>query len=84
VEVPGRSFGHLQHGVVILFVGELPHDLPSPAKIELHSNRIRLNDAKPARVMAAGSYLQFTSREQIASDTLPAVLTEYHRSLTHS
>ena len=72
-----RVFGHLQGGMVILFVSELLHNLPAPAKIELHGNRIRLNDAKSARVVAAGGYLRFSSREQTASDTLPAVLAKY-------
>ena len=51
--------------MVVLFVRELTRNLPAPIQIELHGNRIRLNDAKAARLVTAGSYLSFTLREQI-------------------
>src|SRR5580698_11500067 len=60
---PSQRFSHLQHGMVILFVGELPRNLPSPTEIELHGNCIRPNHAKAARLVTTGSYLSFALRE---------------------
>jgi hypothetical protein len=70
-------FGHFQHGMVVLLVRELTGHLPALTKIELDSNRIRLNDAKAARLVTAGSYLRFTLLEQSSSNTLSAVLAKH-------
>ncbi len=63
--------------MVILLVRELTRNLPPLTEIELHGNRIRPNDAKAARLVATGSDLSFTLREQFASNTLSTVLAKY-------
>ena len=45
--------------MVIFFVRELTRNLPPLTEIELHGNRVRLNDAKAALLMTTGSYLSF-------------------------
>jgi hypothetical protein len=73
----GRErFGHFQHGMMVLLVRELSHNLPSLTEIEL-CDQIRLDDTKAARLATASSYLGFTLCEQSASDTLSAVLPKY-------
>jgi hypothetical protein len=52
--------------MMILLVRELTRDLPPLTEIELHGNRIGTNDAKAARLVATGSDLSFTLREQFA------------------
>jgi len=49
--------------MVILFVRELTRNLPPLTEIEPHGNRIRPNDAKPARLVTTSSYLSFALRE---------------------
>ncbi len=49
--------------MMILFVRELPRNLPPLIEIELHGNRIRPNDSKAARLVTAGSYLSFALPE---------------------
>ena len=72
-----KRLGHLQHGVVVLFVGELARSPPSLKRIELYRDQIRLDDAEVARLETASSYFGFTSCEQSASDTLSPVLRKY-------
>jgi hypothetical protein len=72
-----KRLGHLQHGVIILFVGELARNSPSLARIELYRDQIRVNDAEAARLATASSYLGFTLCEQSASDTSPPVLPKH-------
>jgi hypothetical protein len=63
--------------MMIFLVRELSRTLPPLTEIELHGNRIRPNDAKPARLVTTGSDLSFTLREQFASNTLSTVLAKY-------
>jgi len=72
-----EGFGHFQHGMMVLLVRELTHNLPSFTKIELYRNQIRLDDAKSARLATASTYLGFTLCEQSTSDTLSAVLPKH-------
>jgi hypothetical protein len=55
-----KRLGHLQHGMMVLFVGELMRNPPSLTRIELYCDQIRSNDAKAARLATASSYLGFT------------------------
>ena len=68
------GLSQLEHGMVILFVGELTRNPPSLTTIELHRDQIRLNNAEAARLATASSYLGFTSCQQSPSDTLSPVL----------
>jgi hypothetical protein len=63
--------------MMILLVRELTRNPPPVAEIEFHGNHIRPNDAKPGRLVTAGSDLSITLREQFASNTLSTVLTKY-------
>jgi hypothetical protein len=63
--------------MLILLVRELARNPPPVAEIEFHGNRIRLNDAKAARLVTAASDVSFTLREQFASNSLSPVLTKY-------
>jgi len=72
-----KRFGHLQHGMIVLFVGELTRNPPSLTSIEPYRDQIRLNDAKAARLATASNYLRFTLCEQSSSDTLSSVLLKY-------
>ena len=57
------GLSQLEHGMVILFVGELTGKLPTLVKVELHRNRIRPNDTKAARSVTTGSDLSFALRQ---------------------
>ena len=72
-----KRLGHLQHGVVVLFVGELARNPPSLTRIELYRDKIRLDDAEVARLATASSYFGFTLCEQSTSDTLSPVLLKH-------
>ena len=72
-----KRLGHLQHGMVILFVGELARNPPSLTRIELYRDQIRLHDAEVARLAAASSYFGFTLCKQSTSDTLSPVLLKH-------
>ncbi len=72
-----KRLGHLQHGMMVLFVGELSRNPPSLTKIELYRDHIRLNDAKTARLATASSYLGFTLCQQSPSDALSPVLLKH-------
>ena len=72
-----KRLGHLQHGMVVFFVGELMRNPPSLTRIEPYRDQIRLNDAKAARLTTASSYLGFTLCEQTPSDTLSPVLLKH-------
>jgi len=72
-----KRLGHLQHGMMVLFVGELTRNPPALTTIELYRNQIRPNDAKAARLASASKYLGFTLCEQSASDTLSPVLPKH-------
>jgi hypothetical protein len=72
-----KRLGHLQHGMMVFFVGELTRYPPSLTRIELYRDQIRLNDAKAARLATANSYLGFTLCEQSPSDTLSPVLLKH-------
>jgi hypothetical protein len=63
IELSGKRFSHLQHGMMIFLVRELTRNLPPLTDIELYGNRIRPNDAKAAPLVAPGSDLSFTLRE---------------------
>jgi hypothetical protein len=73
----GKRLGHLQHGMMVLFVGELTRSPPSLTRIEIYRDQIRLNDAEAARLATASSYLGFTLCEQSPSDTLSPVLLKH-------
>src|SRR5580692_11729819 len=72
-----QRLGHLQHGMMVFFVGELMRNPPSLTRIELYGDQIRLNDAKAARLATASSYLRFTLCEQPPTDTLSPVLLKH-------
>jgi hypothetical protein len=72
-----KRLGHLQHGMMVLFVGELTRNPPSLTRIELYRDQVRLNDAKAARLATASNYLGFTLCEQSPSDTLSPVLLKH-------
>jgi len=63
--------------MMILLVRELARNLLPLTEIELRGNRIRPNDAKAARLVATGSDLRFTLREQFASNTSFTVSAKY-------
>ena len=62
---------------MILLVRELTRNPPPLSEIELHGNRIRPNNAKVARLVATGSDLSFTLRQQFASNPLSTALAKY-------
>ena len=62
---------------MILLVRELARNLLPLTEIELRGNRVRPNDAKAARLVATGSDLRFTLREQFASNTSFTVSAKY-------
>lgn len=72
-----KRLGHLEHGMMVLFLGELTRNPPSLTRIELYRGQIRLNHAKAARLATASSYLEFTLCEQCPSDTLSPVLLKH-------
>jgi len=63
--------------MMIFLVRELARNLPPLTEIELHGNHIGPHDPKAARLVATGSDLSFTLREQHAPNALSTVLTKY-------
>src|SRR6516162_5821989 len=63
--------------MVVFFMRELTRDPPALTQIELHHDRIRLDDAEAARSVTTCSDLRFASGEQFSSNALSPALPQH-------